>query len=284
MRKIVLVIFLLSFMAGLWSCRRTPASAPAEASLQPADSLTSDTLPADPPEPPELLQLEASLSLDRAFDDFMFAFVRSPRLQRERVVYPLPFSSPDSTRSGSLRFLDCNGEFGFLRGDYYTQLFGNASQIEETKVSEENAVSVERISLLEGQIRSFLFERRHGKWMLVGLREQEIAQSDYADFLAFYAQFSSDSIFQRRHLAPRLRFSMLDPEDEGNYVEGTITAQQWFSFCPEVPGGIISNIRYGQTYSPRHMVLQKCGSANGLQEIFTFQRRAQRWLLISYEN
>ena len=275
------VVFLL--LAGLTSgCRRSVSPISLEVGTEVVDTVQADSSSA---EPSEIREMEASMNLDRDFDDFMYIFVRSPRLQRERVHYPLPVQSADSVGGDSLlRYLDFTRELGFLMGDFYTLLFSHVSQREQAKSQEENAVAVERINLYDMHIRSFCFERRHGKWMLVGLEEKAASETDYADFLDFYAQFSSDSLFQVRHIANRLRYSMLDPEADETYIEGTITAHQWHSFCSDVPSGVISNIRYGQTYSPRHMVLQKCGLANGMQETFTFDLRAGRWQLTSYEN
>ncbi len=281
MRCLVSILFILLLMTGMSSCRRTAAPVHYEVPVEAEDSLDADTLPE---ESSEMRELEASLNLDRVFDDFMYAFVRSPRLQRERVHYPLPVVTADSLQDTLVRYLDCASEFGFMMGDFYTLLFSHPSQMEESKSADEETVRVERINLHEMQVRSFDFERRHGKWMLIGLEDKGVGQSDCADFLEFYAHFSTDSLFQSRHLARRLRFSMLDPEDDNIYVEGTITAQQWFSFCPDVPSGIISNVRYGQTFLPDHMVLQKCGIANGMQETFTFDQKGGRWLLTSYEN
>ena len=276
-------IFILLLMVGLTSCRRTVAPAPLEMPVESEakDSVETDTLP---PESPELRELEASMNLDRDFDDFMYAFVRSPRLQRERVHYPLPLVSADTLQDSLIRYLDCASEFGFMMGDFYTLLFSRPSEIEDAKNADEENVCVERINLYEMQVRSYNFERQHGKWMLVGLEDKGVGQSECGQFLDFYARFSTDSLFQSQHLARRLRFSMLAPEDDDIYIEGTITAQQWFSFCPDVPAGILSNIRYGQTILPHHIVLQKCGIASGLQETFTFDIKGGRWLLTSYEN
>lgn len=268
--------------ANLFSCN---GKQKAESGLIPTEEEAVDTIATDSAvqEAPGYQEMEASKYLDRNFDDFMYAFVRSPHLQRKRVLYPLPVSLSDSTAE-PLNYLDCTSEFSFMNGDFYTVLFGKVSQIEEVKEAEESRVSVERISLMDMDVSYFDFERRDGKWMLVGTGRRPASEYDCYDFLNFYSQFSSDSLFQLRHIANPLRFSMMDPEEEETYIEGTLSPQQWFSFCPDVPAGVISNIRYGQTYQPHHMVLQKCGLANGMQETFTFDRRNSKWQLTSYEN
>ena len=202
MRCLVSILFILLLMTGMSSCRRTAAPVHYEVPVEAEDSLDADTLPE---ESSEMRELEASLNLDRVFDDFMYAFVRSPRLQRERVHYPLPVVTADSLQDTLVRYLDCASEFGFMMGDFYTLLFSHPSQMEESKSADEETVRVERINLHEMQVRSFDFERRHGKWMLIGLEDKGVGQSDCADFLEFYAHLSTDSLFQSRHLARRLR-------------------------------------------------------------------------------
>ena len=72
MRCLVSILFILSLLAGLSSCRRTVAPAPLDVPVETEDSLAADTMPA---ESPELREMEASMNLDRDFDDFMYAFV-----------------------------------------------------------------------------------------------------------------------------------------------------------------------------------------------------------------
>ena len=58
-----------------------------------------------------------------------------------------------------------------------------------------------------------------------------------SDFLNFYAQFCSDSIFQSQSIADPLRIRIQDSEDEDGTIDGIIDADQWQTFCPEVPSG-----------------------------------------------
>ena len=110
-------------------------------------------------------------------------------------------------------------------------------------------------------------------------------ESDIYDFLTFYARFSSDTLYQQAHIEQPLKVMVLDPEEDDSYIEGTINAEQWRSFCPDVPQGVISNIRYGvQRYRPKRMILQKSGSSNGMQELFFFTKEDNEWYLTRYEN
>ena len=57
--------------------------------------------------------------MDELFDDFMFTFIHNRRLQRERVVYPLP-RTDGSDKAEMIHKLDCTREFAFMDGDFYT--------------------------------------------------------------------------------------------------------------------------------------------------------------------
>ena len=110
-------------------------------------------------------------------------------------------------------------------------------------------------------------------------------ESDIFDFLTFYARFSSDTLYQQAHVEQPLKVTVLDPEEDDAYIEGTINAEQWRSFCPDVPHGVISNIRYGvQKYNTKQMIMQKSGSSNGMQELFVFAKEDNEWRLTTYEN
>ena len=226
---------------------------------------------------------ESSDRLDGSFDDFMFAFARSRKLQAQRVAKPLMLVDAHGEETPVEGFA-CLDEMAFMSDEFYTVLYGSTHQIEREKEHSDTLISVERINLSSQDVRSFVFEKKAGKWMLVRLQDRTFGQTVLSEFLTFYARFSSDSAFQSASIAQPLHISIPDPDGDEDYVEGTIDPEQWSSFCSEVPGGTISNIRYGQGYGARQVVLQKCGTASGLQELFTFQKEKGTWRLTSYEN
>ena len=261
------------------SCQQTKVTE----SLPEQVQAVEDTISTDMPIDQEEVEQEAEYEyMDSDFDDFMFTFVRNYKLQRQRVKYPLHLISAVS--DSVLYYLNCREEFSFLASDFYTILYGSSEQIEEVKGIGEDSVCVERIDLDALSVNRYDFKRLNGKWMLTGIQQEAVSENELSEFLNFYSKFSTDSTYQLSRIAQPLNFGMIDPEDEGNYIEGTLDAQQWFAFCPEVPQGIISNIRYGQHYSPSQIVLQKCEMASGMEEVFTFQKLSDGWMLTSYEN
>jgi hypothetical protein len=253
------------------------------------DLLLADTIPVD-----TLAQVEEELgideestpALDGIFNDFLFAYLHSRTLRQERTTMPLPLEH--SQRPTEL-LEDFNPEFelGFLSGEYFTTLYGNASQMraeDDEELEEDSIVSLQRINLNDGTIRNYRFLREEGHWQLAAIREETFDDDDLSDFLSFYARFCSDSIFQSQSIADPLHISLQDSEDEDEIINGIIDADQWQTFCPEVPSGIISNIRKGQTYGGHRIVMRKSGLSNGLQEIFTFNKERTGWRLTRYEN
>lgn len=233
------------------------------------------------------LEEENNPRLDGVFNDFLFAYLHSHSLRRERTAKPMRLEQPNHSTELLDQF-DPEFELSFLSGEYFTTLYGNAAQMQaedDEEFEEDSIVSLQRINLNDGTIRNFLFFREEGRWQLDAVREGTIDNDeDLSDFLSFYARFCTDSLFQMQSIANPLRIVLQNPEDEESSIDGTIDADQWQSFCPEVPGGIISNIRKGQHYGPHRIVLRKSGLANGLQEVFTFTKDRTGWHLTRYEN
>ena len=233
------------------------------------------------------LEEENNPRIDGVFNDFLFAYLHSRSLRRERTAKPLRLEQTNHPTELLDQF-DPEFEFSFLSGEYFTTLYGNAAQMQaedEEELEEDSTVSLQRINLNDGTIRNFLFLRSEGRWQLDAVREATFDdEEDLSDFLAFYARFCKDSLFQMQSIANPLRIVLQNPEDEEDCIDGTIDADQWQTFCPEVPSGIISNIRKGQHYGHHRIVLRKSGLANGLQEVFTFTKDRAGWHLTRYEN
>lgn len=239
------------------------------------DFLGVDTIPDD-----EERKEEMSGRIDGTFDDFLFAFTHNRSLFYKRIKYPLRlYANGEETVVSTKNF---HTEFSFLEDEYYTVLYGDTNQIGHEY--SDSIVKVERINLHGHNVRQFRFERGDGRWMLANIKDYGFEDSDLEEFLGFYSRFSSDSVYQAEHISQPLAVSITDPEDNINNIDGTIDAEQWTSFCSEVPSGVISNIRYGQGYGSYQVVVEKRGNANGLREVFVYQREGKDWKLTLYEN
>lgn len=223
-------------------------------------------------------------AMDELFDDFIFNFARNKHLQRTRIRFPLPVTEADGRRH-TIDSRAWNHEYLFMQQDYYTVFFNDIAQLELEKRTDCEAVQVEWIAPLERTVKTYCFRRIRGMWMLEAEQWQTFEHYDMADFFTFYQHFATDSVFQRQCLARPLRYVTPDPDDDFSSMEGTLEPDQWFIFCPQLPEGVLTNIRYGQTYdNPRRMVMLKRGIANGMMDILSFEKTGRRWRLVSYEN
>lgn len=282
------VIWLAAAIAVMLSCgsKTTNSDFPDEEEYEEEEASPQEDLEEITEEEEELdLNEEANPRLDGVFNDFLFAYLHSRTLRKERTANPLRLEHTERPAE-ILEQFDPEFELGFLSGDYFTTLYGNASQMmeEDEEELEDSVVSLQRINLNDGTIRNFQFLREEGRWKLAVIREETFEDDDLCDFLNFYAHFTTDSIFQMQSIADPLRIVIEDPDDEDESIDGIIDADQWQSFCPVVPSGIISNIRKGQTYGGIKIVMRKSGQSNGLQEIFTFTQERGNWRLTKYEN
>lgn len=226
----------------------------------------------------------ASARVDELFEDFIFTFVRSHSLQRQRINFPLSSRSIDGSEH-HLQRSDWYDDFHFLQGEYYTMLFTDAEQQAYRMDTTIQYVSVEYINLKNRTLRSYDFRKLRGKWMLDSIADNNLENTDLEEFCQFYHRFSTDSTFQMESLANNVHVSMPDPDDEGQTIDGTIDINQWPYFCPELPVAELSNIRYSQSYrNTRCIIMQKCGSGNGLQETLKFEKDNKGWKLTAYDN
>ena len=241
----------------------------------PADSLQNDSLRND-----SLLAEDYPMpkAADELFDDFVYNFVVNRKLQLERIHFPLLCQKDGKTRK--LTKKDWKPEHFFMRQGYYTLLFDNEKHMEIVKDTSVNHAIVEKIHFDTQSIDQYVFDRKHGAWMLTLLRTIPITRNINGSFLTFYHQFASDKAFQKKSLANTVQFVGPDPDDDFNMMEGIITPDTWEAFAPELPKKMIYNIIYGKPIregDSKVFVLR--GIANGLELEMTFKRKNGDWKL-----
>lgn len=224
---------------------------------------------------------------DELFNDFVFKFDQSARLQRARVRFPL--SSMDSNgEEHTIERADWRHHSMFLGQDFCTVLWNSRQQMSLAEDSNVVAARVEQIYLHSRTVNAYSFERDslNGQWMLTEIYDIPFEHTDMEGFFDFYRQFATDSVYQRQHVRNPLNYTTIDEDSEYEAISGTIDTDQWFEFAPEIPQDVITNINFGQTYpNPNRMVVQMRGLANGLQSILIFHRDISgRWQLTDYEN
>mgnify|MGYP000391595900 FL=1 len=251
------------------------------------DSVAPDTIVADTQamDSTEKLIEETPMpkAADELFDDFLFNFAASRKLQRQRVHFPLPVY-----RNGKvikqIEKRRWKMEHFFMRQDYYTLIFDNRKQMNLVKDTTIDHVVVEKVFYKTNTVQQFLFNRINGQWLMTSINYKPMYANMNASFLKFYGSFATDSAFQAEHLHNPVKFIGPDPDDDFSTMTGDIEPETWPAFAPQLPSGMIYNIIYGQKYtesSQKIFVIR--GIANGLETLLTFKKIGGKWMLTKLE-
>lgn len=240
-----------------------------------SDSVVVDSLPA-------VAETPIPKKADEFFDDFAFAFMKKPRFQRSRIVFPLEHIV-DGKRF-EIQKSAWKYDRMYSAGETYTLIFDSAKGAGMAKDTSVSRVVVEELNLPHHRIKSYLFLRENAEWRLTQLKEEKMERSENSDFYAFYQRFSTDEEYQREHIAQQLSFSTFD-EDNFKRIEGFISASQWPDFAPELPKNMLTNVLYGQTFKNTNLrVLSISSLSSGLTSTLTFRRRNGKWMLTRLDN
>lgn len=284
MRKAIFSVVLLLLTAMLILPEGCTDKKPQPVDTLSADSIITDTSSVDSTE----TIIEATpmpKAADELFDDFVFNFAANRRLQRQRIVFPLPVYN-----NGKLvKRIPKNKwemEHFFMRQQYYTLIFDNARQMNLVKDTSVSHVVVEKIFFHKEVVQQFLFNRINGQFMLTSMNYKPISRNLNSDFLKFYDRFSRDSAFQVQSMADEVEFTAPDPNDDFSSINGVIMPQQWPDFKPSlIPRDKIYNIIYGQKYSESNRKLFVIrGIANSLEIELTFRKIDGEWKLVKFNS
>ncbi|MCR4810005.1 MAG: DUF4348 domain-containing protein [Prevotella sp.] len=221
---------------------------------------------------------------DELFDDFFYYYVGNSSLQHRRTVFPLPVTDADGKKSMVEDSLWTVNRF-FMDQGLYVRIFDTQEQTALPGDTAVDHVVVEQVFFEMDSVRQYLFMRNEGRWMLTSVTHQALQSNPNAQFLHFYHDFATDSVFQQKSLSNEIAFAGPDPDDDFATMEGFITPDSWEAFAPELPRDSIYNIVYGpQSSRAKEKTFVICGIANGLETALTFRQKRGRWKLIRIEN
>lgn len=276
MRKcaIFVVLILVTMMFWTAGCTNKAQSG--------ADSLSTDSVDTAKVDSLDVLLESQPMpkAADELFDDFIFNFAGNNKLQQARIKFPLLNINNGDT--GYIKKENWQIEHFFMRQGYYTLILDSRKQLNLTKDTNINNVTVEKIFLRKNYVKQYNFNRIRGEWMLTSINSHAMQKNSNSSFLQFYQRFATDSAFQYKSLNETIDFSGPDPDDDFSELEGEIFPEQWDVLGPtDLPSGTIYNIIYGQKYvQNNYKVFLLRGIANGQELEMTFQRKGGAWKLI----
>lgn len=239
-----------------------------------ADS-TNNEKASDEPQP---------IEADESFDDFIYSFASDAVLQKQRVIFPLPYYNGDHNSKIDKKFWKHDALF--TKQNFYTLLFDREEDMDLVGDTSLTSVQVEWIFIKKRMVKKYYFERIKGAWMLEAINLRSIEKSEGEDFVDFFGRFAADSVFQSLRIHEPLAFVTTDPDDDFSILETTLDLNQWFAFKPTLPIDKLSNINYGQKNNDisSHKILALKGVGNGFSNILYFQRREGLWELYKFED
>lgn len=246
-----------------------------------ADSLSVDTIVDDVME--EIIsEMPMPKSAEELFDDFFFNFSSSRKLQKSRIDFPLKYDEHGKT--SQIKREEWKHEYFYARQNIHTLIFDNYRQMAVQRDTSINKATVEIIDLNAMNVKRYHFSRKNGEWRMNNIVEEGLERNPNESFLRFYQQFVSDEEFQLQSIADPLEFSGPDPDDELSTMEGMLLPEQFPSFAPPLPTGVIFNVVYGkESYGSNQKILLMQGVANGDETELVFHKKSGRWQLVKLQ-
>lgn len=280
MKKIIVGITVLMFLSSCGNNKTqvdpfAPITSMVDSAIRNKADSTHAKVVNDEPKP---------IEADESFDDFIYNFASDDALQRQRIVFPLPYYNGDTASKIEKKYWKHDALF--TKQNYYTLLFDREEDMDLVGDTSLTSVQVEWIYVKTRTVKKYYFERIKGAWMLEAINLRSIEANENEDFVDFFSRFVTDSIFQSQRIRQPLSFVTTDPDDDFSILETTLDLNQWFAFKPVLPADKLSNINYGQKNSDRslHKILALKGIGNGFSNILYFQRRESGWELYKFED
>lgn len=226
---------------------------------------------------------EVPEAVDEFFSDFIYSFTTNKAFQFLRVRFPLTCIS--GAKKSTISRSQWRYSKLYTKNQTYTVFFDSKSSMKLEKSRNIDSVVIERINMNSKAVRGYLFKKMEGKWMLTEINDYPLSKYKDAEFMVFYQKFATDTAFQQKHVAESVSFVTADPDDEFETMTGELDNDQWPSFRPELPSGVLSNIDYGQSLRLRNRrVLAIEGSSSGFMCILFFKKTSGGWMLYRFEN
>lgn len=282
MKKLFVGICLLGLITSCGGGGKNPDAEGGPLNAKDSVEAVIDTLSLDE----EVEESIIPMAVDESFADFLYNFAVDEKLQRSRIVFPLPY------------YMDKEGDYIskeswqhdplFSQQEYYTMLYDTMDDAELEKNTTFTSVQIEWINLKSDKIKRYYFERKKGLWTLEAIDDASLPKEKAAqeDFYEFYERFAGDSLFQAERVINPLPFAAPDPEDEFQILETTLEREQWFAFQPKLSADFLTNINYGQRLDNRSRtrIVELRGFGNGFNNLLCFRCRNGIWKLVRFED
>lgn len=271
-----LLLILISCLLG--GCKKKETTT--EEIVAVPDSVITDTARVDTVK--EVVEVVPSKRADELFDDFVFAFMKNRKFQKQRILFPL--SSTVDGEKTSIAANEWDFDRMYSQQDVYTLIFDSMKGEKAAKDTTIKNVVVEELNLETIRTKKYDFNRIQGEWKLTAISDQVMEDSPNSEFYSFYHRFATESEYRLQHIAKSLAYSTYD-YDNFETVNKTITPEEFEEVSPELPQTKITNILYGQNYKNSKLrVLSIRGLSDGMECSLVFKKINGEWVLTHLDN
>jgi hypothetical protein len=213
---------------------------------------------------------------EETFMDFFGNFMWNREFQNERIVYPINYKGKqlESKKDWKYnRFYTVKSYMPILHTDTITYYDKDVS---------DNLLTMSIVSFENQESENFDFKRTVEGWKLVKVGIQHIDSLIDIGFINFIKQFSSDSIFQKEHVAFPIPNYYVDYDNDYEIVYDSLISENWKYMQFENELG--SLMTFNEDISSVYRIIFFRGIENGIHAKYTFKKFGQEWRLIKLED
>ena len=223
-------------------------------------------------------------AVDELFADFIYSYTTNRSFQYRRTDFPLK-KYENGKFAGVINRIDWKFDKLYYKHSLHIIILDGEKELGNLISLKPDTVRVEWLQFSKKRCKQYVFARENGSWRMNRINYSAISKHHDADFLAFYENFATDSVFQSEHLNETIDFITFDEDNHYQKIEGLIESDQWPVFHPELPASDIFNIDYGLGMKNANVrVVSVRGNSNGMSSMFKFVRRNGTWKLVKFEN
>lgn len=217
------------------------------------------------------------ISNDSLFFDFFEHFMWDQEFQKSRVKVPFLLEGKTVKTAEEWKHLPF-----YSSSPYISMLSSDTlSLIERDVQTKETDLFI--VNFERDHADKFAFKNSDGHWYLQGLETIHSESIPDKAFILFLKSFSTNAVFQKKHIAFPLSTSFADSDNDYKTVSKTISSEDWafWKLSDEINKLLIlSNIQSDNKF--RNIFIR--GVDNGIWLKYTFEKRNDDWTLIKIED
>ncbi len=242
-------------------------------------SETTPTLKTQPAEPvviEENFEVKQKLTNEESFMQFFSDFMFDQNFQKNRIIFPININDSiieSKNKWNYNRFYMAKSFMPILHADTTTYFDKDVSV---------NVLKMSIISLENHITENYNFKRMQEGWKLINMQTQNIYSIKDVKFLKFLTRFSSDSIYQKEHVAFPLPDYHVDYDNDYETIYDSTEIANWSYLDLNISLQQLMTLNLNEESNYRTIFFR--GIENGIYVQYTFMKLENEWKLVKLED